>query len=159
VSKQITRNVKTFSELNQAILLLENQTKFPLQLVIKPGKEPRSQQQNRLALQWYKDLESQGDQTAAEYRCVCKLELGIPILREDDEFRTKYDRVIKHLDYETKLAMMDEPFNFPVTSLMSVKQFTRYLDSIWYRYTCKGIQLTDPSLLGIDDYQKWARAA
>jgi hypothetical protein len=157
LSKAVTRTIKSASDLNMAVAFLQNQSVFPLQMVLKPGKEPRSAQQNRLAFQWYKDAADQGDHTAAEYRCLCKLHFGIPIMREDDEFRAKYDAVIKPLAYEIKLALMDEPFNFPVTSLMSVKQFTRYLDRIWHHFTSKGFRLTDPAMLGIDDYSKWER--
>lgn len=158
MAKSVTRNIRTASELNQAALLLQNQSKFPLQMVLKPGKEPRSSQQNRLAFQWYKDAAEQGDHTAEEYRCLCKLHFGIPIMRQDDDFRAKYDRVVKPMPYGTKLALMDEPFNFPVTSLMSVKQFTRYLDRIWHHFTSKGFRLTDPAMMGIDDYMKWDRS-
>ena len=159
MAKAVTRNIRTASELNQAVIFLQNQSKFPLQLTLKPGKEPRSSQQNRLAFQWYKDAAEQGDHTAAEYRCLCKLHFGIPIMRTDDDFRAKYDRVVKPMPYETKLALMDEPFNFPVTSLMSVKQFTQYLDRMWHHFTGKGFQLTDPTMMGIDDYSKWEREA
>lgn len=155
--KTVNRCIKSYSDLQQTVTFLNNQSQFPLQITIKAGKEPRSVQQNRLAFQWYKDAAEQGDHTAEEYRSLCKLWFGIPIMREDDDFRAKYDRVIKGLPYETKLSLMDEPFNFPVTSLMSVKQFTRYLDRVWNHFSDKGYQLTDPALMGIDDYQAWAR--
>lgn len=159
MGKAITRNIRTASELNQAVLFLQNQSVFPLQMTLKPGKEPRSSQQNRLAFQWYKDAADQGDHSAEEYRCLCKLHFGVPILREDPEFRERYDAVIKPLAYEVKLAMMGDPFNFPVTSLMSVKQFTQYLDRVWHHFTGRGYQLTDPAMMGIDDYEKWERVA
>ena len=157
MNKVITRTVKTFSDLTQAGLLLQNQTNFPLQMTIKPGKEPRSQQQNRLAFQWYSDLDSQGDNTSEDYRAFCKLHFGVPILREDEDFRASYDATMKALDYETKIELI-KFLEIPITSLMSVKQFTKYLDETHLYFSNKGIQLTDPSLLGIDDYQKWARA-
>lgn len=160
MTKAITRNIRTGSELSQAVVFLQNQSSFPLQMIIKPGKEPRSIQQNRLAFQWYKDAAEQGDHSPEEYRALCKLWYGVPILRaEDDEFRAKYDKVVKQMPYETKLALMDEPFDFPVSRLMSVKQMTRYLDKIWFHFSSKGFQLTDPALIGIDDYAKWERAA
>lgn len=155
--KTITRSIKSFSELQQTITFLNNQSKFPLQVTIKPGKEPRRAKQNRLAFQWYKDAAEQGDQTMEQYRCECKLRLGVPIMREDDDFRVKYDQVIKELPYVTKLALMGDPFNFPITSLMTVTQFTQYLDSVWNHFCNQGFQLTDPNLLGIDDYEEWAR--
>lgn len=155
--KTVNRCIKSYSDLQQTVTFLNNQSQFPLQITIKAGKEPRSAQQNRLAFQWYKDAAEQGDSTAPQYRAQCKLWFGVPIMREDEDFRIKYDEVIKGLPYETKIALMDEPFNFPITSLMNVKQFTRYLDCVWNHFSDKGFQLTDPSLLGIDDYEAWAR--
>lgn len=156
--RQITRNIRSASELNQAALLLQNQSKFPLQMVLKPGKEPRSSQQNRLQFQWFNDAEQQGDDTAIGYRAYCKLHIGVPILRaEDEEFRAVYDAIIKPAPYEHKLMMMREPIDLPVTSRMSIKQFTKYLDAVWHHFTSKGFQLTDPAMMGIDDYSKWER--
>lgn len=158
MSKAITRTIKSASDLNQAVVFLQNQTKFPLQMVLKPGSEPRTIQQNRLQFQWFNDAEQQGDDTAKGYRAYCKLHFGVPILRaHDEEFRAVYDAIIKPAPYEHKLMMMMEPIDLPVTSRMKIKQFTQYLDAVWNHFTGLGFQLTDPAMLGIDDYSKWER--
>ena len=46
---------------------------------------------------------------------------------------------------------MAEPFDFPVTRLMTVKQHKRYLDAIYVHYTGLGFGLTDPENLWSDD--------
>jgi len=106
---------------------------------------PRSVDQNRMQRLWMKEAEEQGDQTAEEYRGLCKLTCGVPILRDENEnFRAKYDRVVKPLPYEQKLAIMQEPLDLPVTRLMTVEQKRRYLDAVHRMLTGQGIQLTAP---------------
>lgn len=160
MSKQITRNIRSESDKQHLMRYIIGLNTYPVSVVIKPGKEPRSLQQNRLQFQWLKDAEEQGDQTAEEYRAFCKLHFGVPLLRaEDEEFREVYDTIIKPAPYEHKLRMMSPPIDLPVTSRMKVKTMTAYLNDVWNHFTGMGFQLTDPAMLGIEDYQAWARAA
>lgn len=153
----ITRTIKSAQDLNQLILFLQNSRKFPLNVTIKPGTEPRTVKQNRLMWQWFLDAERQGDQTAAECRAYCKLHFGVPLLRAESEaFREQYDAIVRPLPYDQKLALMLEPIELPVTSLMSVKTKTRLLDQIWCHFTGLGMQLTDPALLGMEDWREVA---
>jgi hypothetical protein len=106
----------------------------------------RTVEQNRLQRLLVKEIADQlGDQTPEEVRGYCKLTLGVPILREENEaFREAYDRAVKRLPYEAKLAIMMEPLDMPVTRLMTVEQKTRYLDAIYRHFGDKGIALTVP---------------
>lgn len=119
--------------------------KIPFTAVFNSGL-PRSNDQNRLNRLWMNELESQDDNmTAEEYRGWCKLHIGIPILRNEDEaFCEEYDRVIKPMPYELKLTLMMVPFDFGVTRLMTVKQEMTYLDRVFRHFTEKGFQLTEP---------------
>lgn len=149
--KGFTRSIRTEQEKSALIRWLSHSDQLPMLVTINPGQEKRSSQQNRLQWQWFNDAAGQGDQTATEYRAYCKLHFGVPILREENgDFREQYDRVIRPLPYNAKIALMLPPIELPVTSLMSVKQQTRYLDAIWQHFTSLGIQLTDPAMLGID---------
>lgn len=117
--------------------------KPPFTLSTASGKN-RSDGQNRLSHQWYKDAAEQlEDTTPEEVRSYCKLTIGIPILREDDAFRERYDRIVKPLTYEQKLELMG-PLDFAVTRLMNTKQFNRYLDTMQRHYAEQGIILTTP---------------
>ena len=117
----------------------------PHEVVIRPHRSKRSTEQNRLQWLWLQEAEQQGDQRAEEYRAEIKLRVGIPLLRaESDHFRERYDTTIKGLDYETKLNLMAEPFDFPVTRLMSVQQMTEYLERMRQYLTVQGIALTAP---------------
>lgn len=71
--------------------------------------------------------------TTLDIRCLCKLTLGIPILyTENKKFRESYQRDIKpYFDYEHKIRMMTF---FPVSSLMSTEQESRYIDAILAEY-------------------------
>ena len=100
---------------------------------VEKGKRDRSKEQNCLAWKWHVEAATQlKDGSANDKRAHCKLHFGVPILREDDEFRELYDKVVKPHDYETKIELMG--MDFPVTSLMTVKQMTRYLDAIYQHF-------------------------
>lgn len=117
------------------------------QFVYGPVKRSRTAEQNRLQFLWYKEAELQGDQTSPEYRAECKLHFGVPILRaEDEEFRNIYDKVIRPLPYDCKLAMMREPIDFPVTSRMTVKQLSNYLNQVQSHFQSIGFELTEPEV-------------
>lgn len=130
------------------IFTLLNHRDLPITLNVKKGKD-RTLQQNRLQRKWLLEAEAQGDQTAEEYRGYCKLHFGVPILRnENEEFRIAYDRVIRPLDYELKLLAMMVPLDFPVTRLMTTKQNTKYLDTVYKHFTSLGMRLTEPEREG-----------
>ena len=117
---------------------------FPLDIQIKKARKDRTLLQNRTQWQYYRDAARQGDQTAEEYKCYCKLRFGVPLLRRDSEdYREKYDRIIKPLDYEKKIELMGSPFDFPVTSAMSVRQHSEYLDKTADHFRGLGFTLTD----------------
>jgi len=123
------------------------------QVVVEPLSKKRSIQQNRLQRQWCNDLATQGDMTAEQYRAHSKLHIGVPILRsESEDFKEKYDRIIKPLPYDQKLELMAEPFDFPVTRLMTKEQSIKYLDAFSVYWVQKGFYLTNPADIGIPQY-------
>lgn len=84
--------------------------------------------------------------TAEEYRAFCKLHFGVPILRNENErFCQLYDKKVKWRSYADKLEFMAEPFDFPVTRLMTTRQHKQYLDAIYVHYTGLGYRLTEPN--------------
>ncbi len=119
--------------------------KLPLTVTIVSGK-PRTQSQNRLQRLWLNEISAQlGDRTPEEVRGECKLTMGVPILRaENEEFRVAYDRVIRPLPYEAKLACMMEPLDLPVTRIMTKSQKVRYLDHMHRHFAGMGLFLTEP---------------
>ena len=82
------------------------------------------------------------EDTAEGYHAYCKLHYGVPILREDEDFREAYDEVLKPLTYEQKLKAMAAPLDFPVTRMMTIHQLARYMDEIYRHFTGLGVRLT-----------------
>lgn len=155
--KKFNRTIRNENDANQLILWIQNNNTYPYTANLEKGEPKRSLQQNRLAFQWCMDAEGQGDQTAPEYRAYCKLHFGVPILRaESEKFREQYDRIVRPLPYEQKLALMLEPIDFPVTRLMTVKQKTRYLDAIYQHFRGLGFELTHPDLMGMTGWREVA---
>lgn len=142
--KQTTRFVEDDRQREMVLRLLKEQA-TPFTVTIARGKR-RSSSQNRLNRLWAGEIAEQlGDQTPEEVRGLMKLQFGVPLLRAENEaFAEAYDRVVKPLDYETKLGLMCEPLNFPVTRLMTTDQEHRYLNSVYQFFTEKGVVLTVP---------------
>lgn len=116
--------------------------KLPITVEWRQGRD-RSLAQNRLQFDWAREVAEQlGDRTADEVRCDWKLRHGVPIMREDSEaFRATYDEILKPLPFEHKVRMMQM---VSVTSLMTVPQMSRYLDTVQRECLSNGLRLTDP---------------
>lgn len=139
-----TRSVETESQRDMLLTYIKSQ-KLPFTCEVVKGRR-RSTEQNRLQFLWVNEIAAQlGDQTPEEVRAYCKLHLGVPILRAENElFRQAYDEVVRPLPYEAKLKLMAAPFDFAVTRLMNSAQETKYLDAIQAFAAERGIQLTQP---------------
>jgi hypothetical protein len=118
---------------------------LPFSVNLSQGKR-RSLEQNKLQRMWMSEIAEQlGDRTPEDVRGECKLTFGVPILRaENEKFRAEYDRLIRPMPYESKVALMKEPIDFPVTRLMTSKQKAQYLDAIVQHYSGIGVALTVP---------------
>ena len=114
----------------------------PFTLSWKAGAD-RSLDQNNLHWKWAGEAAAQlGDRTADEVQGRWKLEIGVPILRsEDDDFRAFYDTALKPKTYEEKLKAMRF---VPVTSIMTVPQMSKFMDAVYRECQEQGIALTVP---------------
>lgn len=132
---------------------------LPFTLSVSKGGK-RSVKQNRLQMLWLNEIAGQLEgQSVEDLRAYCKLTIGVPILRAEDEtFREKYDAVVRPLPYEKKIALMKEPLDFPVTRLMTTRQATTYLEGIHRHFSEQGIALTDPGDL-LRNYEQNSPAA
>lgn len=103
---------------------------------IKPPKRNRGQ--NDLSHALYEDIaQVLTEDDALGWKCYCKLHHGVPLLRaEDEEFRETYDKAIKGLTYEQKLAVMKI---LPVTSLMNKKQISKYIEAVKGDFIPRGV--------------------
>lgn len=139
-----TRFLETDHDRRMLIRFVEDQP-LPVTVSLTKGGK-RSLRQNKLQRLWINEIAEQlADQRPEEVRGYCKLTIGVPILRaENDTFRERYDAIVRPLPYEQKLALMMEPLDFPISRLMTTKQATAYLDGIHRHFSEKGIVLTDP---------------
>lgn len=147
----VTRVLKSPADIAGLASFLGARNAYPITVTITQG-DNRTGQQNRLAQRWFTDIARQlGDQTHEDVRAQCKLEIGVPILRAENEaFRQSYDATMKHLPYATKLEAMKR-LDLPVTRLMTVKQMTQFMDQMQQRWCSLGIRLTDPMALRYEE--------
>jgi len=151
-SKRILNTPRDTAQLISDIKGME----LPLTIAIKDGAD-RTLAQNRLVNGWYADAANWlGDIEAWQVRAECKLNIGVKMLvTEDDTFREKWHRMIMdRYTYEEKLEFMSEPWDFPVTRLMSKPQMSRYMNAVWDKYRPQGVPLTDPEMRGIEAMQR-----
>lgn len=117
-------------------------TRKYLTVNVTHGKH-RSLDQNAISHAWYSQVAKElREDSELGVKCFCKLHFGVPILRMgSDEFREKYDRAVKPMDYPDKLTLMEW---FPVTSLMTTPQLSEYLEKMQSHYQCRGVLLEFP---------------
>ena len=112
--------------------------------MIERLKKDRTKQQNKLMWVWCEQASNVLGGTKEDQQAWAKLTIGVPILRgEDENFREKYDRIIRPLPYDEKIEIMRD-FDFPVTSLMKAAQMIRFMDTLHLRFTEQGIRLVEP---------------
>ena len=136
------------SEAITALSAMYRDKKFVV-VSLRPGKD-RTLDQNSLWFGMYKRI-AQMTQIGEpdDARRYCKLHFGVQILlNEDSGFQAAWYRVMRHLPYEEKLAMMGEcklfgPDGFPVTSLFNRAQGIGYTDRIVAEFSAKGVVFTD----------------
>ncbi|MBJ2182223.1 hypothetical protein JC795_28990 [Pseudomonas veronii] len=144
-------SVNCQAKLSEAITCLTTMYRDKKFVVVslRPGKD-RTLDQNALWFAMYRRISEMtqiGD--AADARRYCKLHFGVQILlNEDAGFQAEWYRVMRHLPYETKLAMMGEchlfgPDGFLVTSLFNRAQGVQYTDRMANYFTGHGVVFTD----------------
>jgi hypothetical protein len=135
------RSVKNEDDLALLATYLKGR-KRPFTVEVTDGRD-RSSEQNKLAFKWYKEISEQTGEDVEDVRARCKLEIGVPILRENDDFRRTYDRLVRSLPYLDKIELI-KVNDWPVTRLMRVEQMSRYLDITFRQHAEMGIVLTVP---------------
>lgn len=116
--------------------------KLPVTVEWRQGAD-RTRDQNALQFLWANEVAQQlGDQTAIEVQREWKLRHGVPILRAHRaSFRKMYDAKVMAWTYPEKLALMEW---LPITSSMTVREMTEFLDTVQRECLSQGLRLTDP---------------
>ena len=130
-----------------ALARLLSGRKLPITVSWAQGA-PLSDAQRRLSFRWYQDAARQlGDQTPAETRAECKVVFGAPILcRDNARFRAPWESLRIRFRHEEILRFVEQT-ELPMTSIMTVKQMTEYLDGVQRHYSAQGVRLTDPEAM------------
>ena len=106
-----------------------------MRINVRLGRD-RTGDQNALSFAMYRELAKQDNQGDEDYyRSTCKLTIGIPILARNPKVAEKLAMLKQYgMTYEDKLALMIEPFDFPVTRLMTREEFSEYIDRIGQKW-------------------------
>ena len=130
-----------------ALVAILSARKLPITVSWSQGA-PLSDAQRNLSFRWYMDASRQlGDQTPQEVRAECKVVFGAPILCEArPEFRESWDRLRATFTHEQILKFVEQT-ELPMTSIMTVKQMTEYMNAVQRHYAVQGVRLTDPEAL------------
>lgn len=137
-----TRTVKNADDLALLKVDLDGR-KRPFTVDVTDGRD-RTSEQNKLSHKWYAEIAEQTGEDVQDVRARCKLEIGVPILREASEkFRKVYDKVVRPLDYADKLEFVRDS-DMQVTRLMNVGQMSTYMDLVFKKHATFGIVLTIP---------------
>lgn len=93
------------------------------------------------------------EDTTLGVKSYCKYYFGVPILIHDDpEMMGYFELVFTHLSIEDRIKAIK---HIPVTSLMGVKLFARYLDNVYKHYEQDhGLILPRPDDLYFDALMK-----
>lgn len=140
--KLIVNSSESLSKAIGEIRAAWNDKKY-LKINFTSGKN-RSISQNDLTHVWYEQLARElREDDAIGWKAYSKLHHGVPILRaEDEEYRAAYDASIKDVfSYEQKLAVMRY---WPVTSLMTKPQLSKYLEAMQADFAQRGVVLEFP---------------
>ena len=130
---------------NQAQRLADMIVGLPLPFTVTVTEgEIRTNPQNDLLWKWNEEIaRHRGDMTAMEVHRENKLLIGCPICMRNDAFKAFVGK-LSHLTYEEKLDAMDF---VSVTSRMTVKEMSEYMDAVHAKFTARGVCMTDPEAL------------
>ena len=109
-----------------------DKTAKPLQIIGNPERKKRTNPQSDIQFVWYTIAEQRGDMTASEYRALCKLNFGVPILcRDDDEYRQEFNENVGCYQREVQLSILkSKMIDYPVTRFMNQSQMSEYLSLV-----------------------------
>jgi len=127
-------------------------------IVIKNTDMSSTSKQRRLQWLWNTEISQSGlgqDDTKESVHTRAKLMFAHPILMRDDEvYPLLYNAFKEAVKTSENYALFIKDFaeQYISTERLSRKQRAEYLKDIQNYWTEKGVELTDPSLQGLDQY-------
>lgn len=102
----------------------------------------RTLDQNALHWTWCGEVAKHRGETKEDVHREAKLSIGCPILyRDNEKFAAFYRNTLAPRDRDARLAAMDF---IDVTSVMTTKQMTEFMDEFERTWRVRGVQLTIP---------------
>lgn len=110
------------------------------------GGLTRTKSQNALLHKWYGEIAAQlGDTDAHQVKGECHRKWGLTIRLRDEVFAFVWKRSAVGLNYEQECKFLASGA-LNVSSAMSPKELTEYMDAMSREYRLRGFFLTDPEL-------------
>lgn len=136
-----TRSIVTPQDV-QAISKLITGLSLPFTLTWRGGVV-RTLSQNALLHKWYGEIAAEQGDSADAVKGRCHMQYGLPIKMRDAQFAFVWSNATAKLSYEQKCKVMSSGI-FAVTSTMTTKELTEYMDAMRRDYLAQGVRLTDP---------------
>jgi len=113
---------------------------------IREAGESRTGQQNRTLHMWFGEIAKQcGDRSAIDVKGECHRTWGLAIKMRDPQFAWVWEKTGAHLGYEKQCSLLASGV-LNVSSSMTAKELSEYLDDMSRHYRTNGYYLTDPEL-------------
>jgi len=148
-----SRVLRSPEDVDALATMLRARTKWPITVAVAQGAK-RTNPQNALAQMWANEVAQQRGDHFEDVRAEFKLRHGVAILRRElPAFKEVYDRLLKPLDYASKIEAVRR-LDLSVTRLMTTKQQSEYMESIEREYRSQGFNLTSPATMGLEELKR-----
>lgn len=102
----------------------------------------RSDPQNATLHKWFSQIATEYGDSAAAIKAECKLVYGLPIMEaERPEWVAEWQPLYGPLPYAQRRKLFE---CIPMTSKMTVRQMSAFMDAIQREYRAQGVDLIDP---------------
>lgn len=102
----------------------------------------RSLPQNATAAKWYAQIAAETGEEPAEVKAQCKWRHGKPIMEaERPDWVAEWAPLYGPLPYHSQIKLFEI---IPLTSLLTVRQMSAYMDAVQREYRAQGFDLIDP---------------
>ena len=122
---------------------------LPFSLTIGDG-DARTLSQNALLHKWFGEVARHfGDRGADLVKGECHHRYGLPIKRRNEQFAWVWKQTGEKLTYDQQCKYLASG-TLNISSGMTVKELTEYMDAMKIDYAEQGVFLTDPELRGME---------
>jgi hypothetical protein len=113
---------------------------------IREAEESRTSQQNRTLHMWFGEIARQSDDLdATEIKGMCHRRWGLAIRLRDPQFAWVWKHSGENLNYEQQCSLLASGV-LNVSSGMTMKELSEYLDGMSRYFRSNGYRLTDPEV-------------